>query len=240
MQRLQEQLDLQWDYLEARDTRVRQVRRKIIDIFGEMASEKRVAVAHTEVALHDAKKIAYQEEQSAARRSKLNKELDAVLESDEVKQLDEAKRTLLDIDKQIEELKQKRSATRQQVSELESVVGARKSRVVSQLEALPPLNSDIAPKLDSINRQLAVDNHELAAIDQGKELWQSVVKYLDELDARMDGPPIQIESALEEAAQWLAEKGAYVEQQHWGPLVIAIGHELEVVREALDAITENK
>lgn len=236
MQRLQEQLDLQWDYLEARDARIHEVRESICEILDEIAAEKRESAAEIEHNLHEVSKEVERQTKAAERRDRLNKELDELMQTEEASKLADTKKLLADIDRQIEELKQKRAQARHEISELESVFGARKARITTQLDALPPQNPGFVATEQQLHAKLDKNNQELAATDEGVKEWKEVIAYLDKLDARMQGPPIQVVSALEEAVAWLTAKGTFVTSKHWGPLIVAIGHELEIVKEALEAI----
>ncbi|PRT55888.1 hypothetical protein B9G98_03508 [Wickerhamiella sorbophila] len=238
MQRLQEQLDLQWDYLEARDVRIHEVRKAIGEILSDMAIDKEQAAADIEHKLHEASIEAQRQNKVAERRTVLNKELDSLMQTNEASKLTEIKKSLADIDRQIVELKQKRAQARQELAELESVFGARKARITSQLDALPPHNANVVKDEQLLLTKLEETKSELEATNEGSRMWESVIKYLDALDTKMQGPPVQIVSALEEAVAWLTEKGTFAASKHWGPLIVAIGHELEIVKEALDAIKQ--
>lgn len=248
--RFQNALDSQWDALEARDTRIVGIRKHLTELFNELVDKRTDEIRLLNQDIKNARETITKTEKGALKQSELQHSLDELDASDLPKEISEISGKVSLIDAEIEKLVQQREELSSRMSDLKSIYSSRRAKFENTLHDLNRAHQQQIVKLPSmksgLNKNIKIcesAERELHAAKHGGLLWSQVCSTLTNLDREIHGygksQLPQISFILDKAVQQMESFLKTAEGEKWSVLVIAIGHELQLLRETLNVVRKH-
>lgn len=249
-ERFQNALDSQWDALEARDARIVGIRKHIGELLSELAEDKNEESKLLSKDIKTTRETIERSEKAAHKQSELKHRLDELDASDLPKEIAEISGRISSIDEEIKKLMQQREQLDSRVTDLKSIYSSRRAKFENslhdinhahqrQIANLPAARSGLNEKF---NKREFIEK-ELHAARQGEALWNQVCTTLANLDREIHGygksQLPQISFILDKAVQKTEGFLETAQDAKWSILVVAIGHELQLLRETLDLVRKH-
>lgn len=247
--KFQDTLDSQWDALESRDTRIIGVRKHLGELLSELAGQKRDELQAIDSHISQTNITISKAEAAAAKQSSLQKSLAELENSELPKKLNEIETKICAIDDEIKRLSKQKEELTLHRNELKSIHSSRTAKFENSLRDLNQIHQLYISKLPKLRERRDISQSkrngvvmELNAATDGRKLWDQVCSALAIIDDEVRGcgrsQLPQISFILDKGVQELQGHLETAEREKWSVLVLAIVHELQLLRETLKAVKQ--
>lgn len=237
--RFQETLDAHADALSARDARVHQIRLQFGKLLKSLADQKQTELESTEDELEKVKAYNAKIDQTLKRQELAQEELNKIDESEEALSLKTLASDIEEGEEMILTMQAKVAKLREKLVETENSVASKKARFQEYLKELKPKEKKDTTTLDTQKTEI---EREIEAATSGEELWAQACSILRDLDTQIEklGPEVSQGhlAALENASRALDATIQCAKHNNWTPLIIAIGHEMEMIKATTEIVKD--
>lgn len=245
---IQKLLDAQWDALEARDKSVRQIRKRLSESLKALSAERIKELHQVQQQVDTNRSIILKKQSDEAELSNLRSKWSAEQNCSFALKSKELTSKIEELNETIALLQNERAKLEIELRESDSVVASRTCLLVDAIEELEkglasPNQKTIQTLQEELRTQeektksLIADSEAAAA---GKLLWDEVQKELETLDGEIKGYKRsqipQISFVLSRVSESIEKSLEIASENGWTPLVVAIGHELQVLHETSAAL----
>lgn len=245
---IQELLDAQWDALEARDKNVKRIRKRLSESLDALASERTKELHLIQKQVDTNKSITLKKQTIETELFNLKSRLHAEQNSSVALKSKELKAKIEELDKAIAKLVAEKTNLEAELQESNSIVASRTCLLVDAIahieKGLSSSNQKSVERLQQESRtqeqKLKSLSADVEAATAGKLLWDEVRNELTKLDGEIKGfkksQIPQISFVLSQRSEFIEQCLEKASQNGWSPLVVAIGHELQILHDTSAAL----